>query len=262
MALLETTELTIAVAGRTLCSGLNLACHAGENWVVLGANGAGKTTLLHILAGLKAPTSGGVRLMDRELCAIPARERARMLGILFQDYEAAFPATVMETVLTGRHPHLDAFRWEDTEDIKRTQAALSAVGLPGLEHRLLTTLSGGERRRVEIATLLVQDTPVRLLDEPLNHLDLRHQSEILYLLSARASTTGTLNIFVLHDVNLAARFCSHALLLFGDGENRHGPLADMLQRDTLERLYRCRLHEFKDGDNQVFLPALQTKERS
>jgi iron complex transport system ATP-binding protein len=255
MAVLETTDLSVVVAGKTLCAGLDLACYEGENWVVLGANGAGKTTLLHTLAGLKPPIHGQVTLAGRDLYTLAARERARKLGILLQDYDASFPATVMETVLTGRHPHLEPFRWEGADDITRAKAALTAVGLAGLGHRLVTTLSGGERRRVEIATLLVQDTPVCLLDEPINHLDLRHQSEALNLLAARASAPQSLNVFVLHDVNLATRFCSHALLLFGNGEHMHGPLHDTLQRESLERLYRCRLREIKNGGDRVFLPA-------
>ncbi len=253
--MLRAHGLSLKIAGRMLCAGLNVELRPGENWVILGANGSGKTTLLHALAGLRAPDAGRVSLDDRDIGAIPPRARARRLGVLLQEAESEFPATVMETVMTGRHPHLDRWQWEGAQDHRAAEAALTAVGLGELAQRSLSTLSGGERRRVEIAALLAQDAPVCLLDEPTNHLDLRHQTEVLELLAGRARRLGHLNLFVLHDVNLAARFGTHALLLFDRGECRHGPLAEMLNLPNLERLYRCRLRAVRDGDHTWFLPA-------
>ncbi len=253
--MLRAQNLALMIAGRTLCADLNVSLEAGENWVILGANGSGKTTLLHTLAGLRAPNTGKVIVDNGEIGKMPARARARRLGVLFQDAESEFPATVIETVLTGRYPHLDRWQWEGTKDYHAAEVALEAVGLRGLGQRPLATLSGGERRRVEIATLLTQDAPICLLDEPTNHLDLRHQVQVLELLADRVHQPGHLNVFVLHDVNLALRFGTHGILLFDNGECRHGPLSDMLNRSNLERLYHCRLHEIRDEGNSWFLPV-------
>jgi iron complex transport system ATP-binding protein len=253
--MLETRDLLLSVAQRTLCARLNVRFEAGQNWVILGANGSGKTTLLLALAGLRAPQGGQVSLDGTDIRALPHRERARRLAMLFQDYDTAFPLTVLETVLSGRYPHLARWRWESVADVRLAEAALAQVDLTGCAHRTLATLSGGERRRVEIAALLVQETPILLLDEPTNHLDLHHQIRILAQLAARAQRPGCLNVFVLHDVNLAARFASHALLLFDGGEHLHGPLADVLQRPLLERLYRCTLREIHAGGARWYLPA-------
>lgn len=253
--MLRAQNLTLTIAGRTLCADLTVSLEAGENWVILGANGSGKTTLLHTLAGLRAPNAGNVSLNDGEIGKMPPRARARRLGVLFQNVESEFPATVIETVLTGRYPHLDRWQWEGTEDYRAAEAALQAVSLNGLTRRPLATLSGGERRRVEIAALLAQDAPICLLDEPINHLDLRHQVQVLDLLAERAQRPGHLNLFVLHDVNLALRFGTHGILLFDDGECLHGPLSEMLNRPNLERLYHCRLREIRDADTGWFLPA-------
>jgi iron complex transport system ATP-binding protein len=255
MAPLNTHVLSLTVAGRTLCRRLDVHFNAGENWVILGANGSGKTTLLHTLAGLRPPNEGGVSLDGVDLRRIPPRRRARRMGVLFQDFEATFPATVMETVLTGRYPRLERWQWESAEDRRAAEAALEDVGLAGLAHRPLTTLSGGERRRVEIAALLAQDAPLCLLDEPTNHLDLHHQVRILERLSQRARRPGHLNIFVLHDVNLAARFGTHGILLFDDGEHLQGALPDILQRPNLERLYHCPLREIRADGVRWYLPA-------
>lgn len=113
---LEARALTLTVAGRTLCHGLSATLAAGENRVILGANGSGKTMLLLMLAGLRAPDSGEVLLDRRPVRSYAARERARRIGVLFQDPETVFPAIVLETVLTGRHPHLERWRWERPED--------------------------------------------------------------------------------------------------------------------------------------------------
>lgn len=269
MSLLRAHNLSLSVAevttrhrtgnpgvarGRRLCADVSVSFGAGENWIILGANGSGKTTLLHALAGLRAPDRGKITLDGADIRDTPPRRRAQRLGVLFQDFESAFPATVFETVLTGRYPHLARWQWESREDYRLAEASLAAVGLAGFAHRSLATLSGGERRRVEIAALLTQDTPVCLLDEPNNHLDLRHQVEILRLLAGRAHRPGHLNIFVLHDVNLASRFGTHGLLLFDDGECLHGPLPDVLQRPHLERLYHCRLREILADGTRWFLP--------
>jgi iron complex transport system ATP-binding protein len=253
--MLQARNLTLTIAGRTLCASLDAELKAGENWVILGANGSGKTTLLHALAGLRAPDAGHIRLEDSVVNDIPPRTRARRIGVLFQEAESEFPATVLETVLTGRYPHLDRWQWEGAQDYRAAEAALDAVGLAGLARRPLATLSGGERRRVEIAALLAQDAPICLLDEPTNHLDLRHQVQVLELVAGRARRPGHLNVFVLHDVNLAARFGTHAILLFDNGESRHGPLADMLNRSHLEQMYHCRLREIRDNGNTWFLPG-------
>jgi iron complex transport system ATP-binding protein len=252
--MLHAHNLTLTIAGRTLCASLDAELKAGENWVILGANGSGKTTLLHALAGLRAPDAGHIQIEGSEVGSLPPRTRARRIGVLFQEAESEFPATVLETVLTGRYPHLDRWQWEGAQDYRAAEAALEAVGLSDLARRPLATLSGGERRRVEIAALLAQDAPICLLDEPTNHLDLRHQVQVLELLAGRARRPGHINVFVLHDVNLAARFGTHAILLFDHGECRHGPLADMLNRSHLEQMYHCRLREIRDNGKTWFLP--------
>jgi iron complex transport system ATP-binding protein len=252
---LEARRLTVAIGERVLCRELSVTFRAGENWVVLGANGSGKTTLLHTLAGLRSPISGTVELDGRALDRWPARARAQNLGLLFQEYALAFPSTVLETVLTGRHPHLGRWALDGGGDRVLARAALAAVGLAGFENRRLDTLSGGERRRVEIAALLAQDPPIGLWDEPANHLDLRHQSELLRTLAARAQRRGGMNVFVLHDVNAAQRLATHAVLLFSDTSVTAGPAAEVITRDSLERLYNCAFDELPHGALRYYVPT-------
>lgn len=246
-------NVTLEVGDRVLCRDLSLDINAGENWAILGANGSGKTTLLHAIAGLTAPARGSILLDGRDLRSWPGRERARQIGLLFQDYGLIFPTTVLETVLTGRHPHLSRWAFEDDEDIRRAKDALHEVGLTGFEERLVSTLSGGERRRMEIAALLAQDAPVCLWDEPANHLDLRHRGEILRKLTARTARPGHLNIVVLHDVNAAWQLCTHALLLFADGATASGRMSEILTPDALQRLYGCAFRVLVEQNERYFL---------
>lgn len=256
MIRLEARALTLAVGDRVLCRDLSLAFSASENWAVLGANGSGKTTLLHTLAGLRVPRIGEVFLDGTDIRHWPGRARALRVGLLFQDYPTTFPAAVLDTVLTGRHPHLGRFAFEGEDDTRCARAALAELEMLPFETRLVPTLSGGERRRVEIAAVLAQDAPICLWDEPANHLDLRHQTQVLHKLAARTARPEHLNVFALHDVNAAARLCSHALLLLPGGEWRAGTAREVLTPAMLERMYGCSFREaFVDGTERYYFPV-------
>ena len=232
--------------------GLSIEAQGGEFIAVLGRNGVGKSLTLHTLAGLRAPAAGSVFLEGRELAAWSGRERAQRLALLPQLIEDPFPATVLETALIGRHPHLPFWQWEDAADFACARAALSAVGLESLAARAVDSLSGGERRRLDIATLLAQDAAVCLLDEPTNHLDPRHRNEMLALFRARADAGG-LVVAALHDPTLAARSADKALLLFGDGRWRFGEAATILSGANLSELYEVPVGELAWRGQRVFV---------
>ena len=237
MTLLTTQGLSVQIAGRPICNRLDLSLAQGAAWAVLGRNGAGKTTLLHTLAGLRPAQAGSVQLDGRDLREWGGMALARRRGVMFQDSNDTFPATVLETVLTGRFPHLSFWALESAQDRALAETALAEVELAADAHRLVNTLSGGERRRVAIATLLAQSPAVWLLDEPSNHLDLRHQVELLTLLVTRARQNSGLILMSLHDVNLALRFCTHALLLVDADTTLIGPVSQVINADNLQRLY-------------------------
>jgi len=233
---LDARGLTVRVGGKYVCRDLDLAFGPGECWAVLGRNGAGKTTLLHTLAGLRPPAAGRVSLEGAGLDTLSRRHIARRLGLLPQGHHDPFPARVLETALAGRHPHLAPWQWEGPEDIALARQALAQVDLEGLDIRMVDSLSGGERRRLGLATVLTQDPAVALLDEPVNHLDLHHQVALLGLLRRSARERGRTVIMALHDLNLAARYCDHVLMLFGGGEVLQGRSAVVMTDMNLERL--------------------------
>ena len=252
-ALLETRGLTVSIAGKLVCRGLDLGVAGGDCIGLLGANGVGKTTLLHSLAGLRPVDAGEVRLDGALLASLPRRQVARRLGLLMQQPEDSLPATVLETALIGRHPHLDFWRWESHGDVAIARRALKAVGLEGLEQRAQTALSGGERRRLDLATILAQDPRVFLLDEPAGQLDLHHQLGLLGQLQRISTQEQRAVVMSLHDINLAARFCNRILMLYGDGEAALGSAAEMLTPEKLSRLYRVPVRVVPWEGGQAFL---------
>ncbi|HEX6017645.1 MAG TPA: ABC transporter ATP-binding protein, partial [Burkholderiaceae bacterium] len=214
--LLDASALTLRAGARELARELSLAVHGGDLWCVLGPNGSGKTTLLHTLAGVLAPAAGSVRLMAHDLAHTPPERLARWRGLLTQTVHDSFSARALDVVLLGRHPHHDRWAFDDDENDHRiARDALAAVDAAALASRDVTTLSGGERQRVAIAALLAQQAPLLLLDEPTAHLDLKHQIGVLEHLRALVQPGDRAAVIALHDVNLAARFASHALLLGG-----------------------------------------------
>jgi iron complex transport system ATP-binding protein len=255
---LRCTGVTLAVAGRTLCRDLAFTVKPGEVWGVLGPNGSGKTTLLNALAGLAAPACGNVTFDGQPLAAMGTMARARMIGILPQHEESEFWGTALDYALLGRFPHASAWLGWQRDDEAAAQAALARAGVADYARRRYATLSGGERQRVRIAQLLAQAPRVMLFDEPLQHLDLRYQIQVLDLLAvlARDPTDRRGVVLVLHDVLWPARVCTHALLLDGAGSARAGAARDVLTQANLEALFGCGLLPAGDKSGMGFVPAI------
>lgn len=234
---LSAHRLDVSIGGKPVCRALDLAIDSGSRWAILGVNGVGKTTLLTTLAGLRAPDDGEIRLDGDALAGLMPRERARRLGLMAQEdsFHISDPeTTALEVALLGRLPHLDWWRAETAHDVALARTALAAVGLPDIADRRAAQLSGGERRRLALAALLAQEVPLCLLDEPTSHLDLHQQIAFMDLL---VGWSGRTLLMTLHDVNLAVRYCTHVLLLFGDGAWCAGRVDVMLSAEVLTRLY-------------------------
>lgn len=257
-AALNCSGVTVTVAGRTLVTELELAVQPGEFVALLGPNGVGKTLTLLTLAGLREPAGGKIELGGQPVDDLTRGQIARALGMLLQHQADPFPTTALETALLGRHAQTGIWHWQSAGDIDAARRSLEVMDLGGLEDRAAGTLSGGERRRLALATLLTQDPVAMLLDEPLNHLDPQHRFMVLDCL-ATLCNQGKAIIASLHDPMLAARYASHALLLHGDGRWDFGSAADMLTVDKLETLYQTPFASLvHDGQTVLFPMAPQT----
>lgn len=246
--------VVIRAGARLLIEDLTLDIGGGELWCVLGPNGSGKSSLLHALAGLRAPQAGVIAFCGRPWAQWPAREAALRRGLLLQQQTDAFSASVLETVLTGRHPHIGRFGWESGHDARCATEALARMDLAALAARDVRSLSGGERQRVALATLLAQDPALMLLDEPTAHLDLAHQVHAFEHLAALVRDEGRSVVFATHDCNLAARFATHALLLDGRGGTIAGPASEVLQAAQLSRIFGFALARLDSPEAGGFVP--------
>ncbi|MGH6624765.1 MAG: ABC transporter ATP-binding protein [Burkholderiaceae bacterium] len=227
LVVVEAVELR--TPARTLVSGLSFEIHRGERWAVLGPNGAGKSTLLAALAGARIVDQGGIRVGNSAIGSLAEHELARERAFVGDRWSDAFSSLVLDTVLTARY----VFRDEDSQ-AGHALELLSALDCADLAQRDVRRLSRGERQRVALATALAQDTPIVLLDEPTAHQDPRHQALVVRRL-VELSDRGC--VASLHDLNAAARFATHALLLFGDGRFRAGPAAELLAPGPLSELF-------------------------
>lgn len=237
---------------------LPAACFGG----LLGPNGSGKSTLLRCLLGRLEPTAGEVLLRGEPLARVRPEQRARAIGYLPQEVHAAYGFSVLQVVLLGRYPHL-SFGLEGERDVEVAEECLRRTDTHHLAQRNFQTLSGGEKQRVLLASVLAQEPAVMLLDEPTAALDIHHQHEVLELLAGFCAE-GLAVLMVTHDLNLAARWCHRLWLLHRGRVVREGPPAEVLTAELLSQVYNERLRVGTDPDlgGPLVLPPLPHASRA
>ena len=254
--MLSCENLHLRYPGKLLCRELNLEITPGKCLGILGRNGSGKTTVLQALSGLHEPAGGQIALDGCLLRSYTRRRLGQSLAVLLQEEDTWFWGSVLEYVLLGRHPHVASLFGWTAKDEELALEALKKMELMELAQRQMNSLSGGERQRARLAQLLTQDTVYLLLDEPLQHLDLRHQLQTMNLLRELAAKRGKAILMVLHDMLWVARYCDQVLLLHDQGRAVSGATASVLTRENLEELYQCRLQEFGAGQDMHFIPRV------
>ncbi len=234
--LLDIQGLSAGYGPSPVLRGVDCSVRAGELWAVLGPNGTGKSTLLRSVLGAMPWTRGVIRLLGRERQEWEARALARQVAWVPQTVESAEGFNGLELVLMGRSPHLGLWGLTSASDEALALEVMEDLGVAYLAERSCEAMSGGERRMLLMARGLVQQPRLLLLDEPTAFLDVAHQVGALERVRERVDA-GLGAVAVLHDVNLAAAFATHVLLL-RDGEVlAQGPAPDVLQRERLEALY-------------------------
>ncbi|MBI4421169.1 MAG: ABC transporter ATP-binding protein [Gemmatimonadetes bacterium] len=216
---------------------LSLTLSAGELLAIVGPNGSGKTTLLRLLLGVLRPDRGAVLLQDRPAAAWERRALARLVGVVVQREEPAFPLRVRQAVLLGRYPRLPAFGSPRAEDRRAVEYALERCDIAHLADRWIESLSGGEWQRVRVARALAQEPQALVLDEPTANLDVRHEMEVFELAAELARRERLGVILVTHHVNLAARYAGRLVVMDRGRAVAAGSPREVLTRDVLERVF-------------------------
>jgi iron complex transport system ATP-binding protein len=236
---LSVTAVTDYIDGTLILDGLGFDAPAGQVTALLGPNGAGKSSLLRVVAGIRRPQSGTVLFDGDDLLGMRRRDRARRVALVEQDAATELPLTGRAVAGLGRTPHEALLGGRDpSSDAVVTQALTDAGALP-FEHREVPTLSGGERQRVLLARALAQQPRLLLLDEPMNHLDIAAQLEVLALL-ARLAVDGVTVVAAMHDLALAASHADHVVVLSGGRVVAAGSTAETLTPDLIHDVYGVR----------------------
>jgi iron complex transport system ATP-binding protein len=239
MTPLRVADVTVRVDDKTLVDAATFAAPAGAVTALLGPNGAGKSTLLRVVAGVLRPAAGTVHFDGDDLLAMRRRARARRVALVEQDATTELPLTGRAVAGLGRTPHEALLGGRDpSSDAVVTQAMTDAGALPFAD-RELPSLSGGERQRVLLARALAQKPRLLLLDEPMNHLDIAAQLEVLALLS-RLAADGVTVLAAMHDLALAASQADHVVVLADGRVVASGPTAATLTPDLIHEVYGVR----------------------
>lgn len=233
----EAWGLGFAVPGRQILHSVDIELRRGEVLALIGHNGSGKSTLVKLLARQQRASSGTIQFEGQPLESLGARDFSRRLAYLPQDLSAAGGMTVRELVACGRYPWHGALGRFTTDDADKVEEAIALTHLEALSGRMVETLSGGERQRAWIAMLLAQDTGCLLMDEPISALDIQHQIEVLALVQTLARKKALSVAMVLHDINMAARFCNRIVALSGGRVIASGTPSELLNAETLKQIY-------------------------
>ncbi|MDD4702110.1 MAG: ABC transporter ATP-binding protein [Desulfovibrio sp.] len=223
----------VARSGRTILEDISFCLEPGRCMALIGPNGAGKSTLVRIVAGLDRPTSGRVLHQETALSGLSAPQRAQTVAYLPQAVHPV-PCSVFDAVLLGRRSHMGWLPGRD--DRLKTQTILEELDIAHLQKQCVTSLSGGELQKTLIARALAQEAPVLLLDEPVNHLDIRNQVEILETIVRLATSKCMCVLIVLHHLSYALRYAHEAMLLHQGRLAYQGPVSELREYD-LSRVY-------------------------
>ncbi|MGN0063526.1 MAG: heme ABC transporter ATP-binding protein [Nocardioides sp.] len=235
-AALEVEGVSVDLGGRRIVDDVAFSVPAGSVVALVGPNGAGKSTLLRGMAGALPAPGGRVVLDGVDLTALGRRERARRVALVEQDARSEFSLSVRQAVELGRTPHRSLWGFEGPGDPDAVSQAMKRAEADEFEGRSVGALSGGEQQRVHLARALAQEPQLLMLDEPTNHLDVRAQLRTLSLLRDLAAT-GTTVLAALHDLNLAAAYCDHVVVLAGGRVAAAGEVAAVLVPEVIEETY-------------------------
>jgi iron complex transport system ATP-binding protein len=254
--LLAINGLGFGYRNKPVLHDISFAVERGSVCGLLGPNASGKTTLLKCINGVLNPKEGEVRVSGEAMRGMTRREVARLMAVVPQQMSLAFSFTALQMVVMGRAARLSALKLPSAHDREDARAAMKELGVEDLADRPFAELSGGERQLVLLARALFQDTPILLLDEPTSHLDFRNQYLIMDVVREMTRVKGLATIVTLHDPNLAARYCTHLVVLKEGRLHRQGPRENVFEQKTLEEVYGMEVViRQMPGEPPVVLPA-------
>jgi iron complex transport system ATP-binding protein len=216
---------------------VNLSVKGGDFVGILGPNGSGKTTLLKSISRILKPYKGTILLNEADIYSLKSVDVAKQLAVVPQETSIGFNFSALDIVLMGRNPHMKRFQMENEKDMAVARKVMNLTNIWHLAERPINELSGGEKQRVIIARALAQEPKILLLDEPLTHLDIMNQLEIMDLVKDLCMKEKLVVLAVFHDFNLAARYCNSAILLKDSKVFAAGSLTEVLTSENIKSVF-------------------------
>ena len=237
-------HITVRYGKRAVVDDLSFRLDEGEWLMLAGPNGAGKTTLIETIAQ-GTPYTGNIRWENEDIRTMKGNKLAQRIGILSQKNNVSYAYTVEEVVGLGRYAYKGGlFSGRDDGGKAQVEKALEMTGLTDLRHASMLTLSGGETQRVFLAQVFAQNPRVLILDEPANHLDLKYQQHIFSLIREWLKEPGRAVLSVVHDLSLARRYGTHAILMDHGKSIARGEIREVMAPDTLQQVYGMDVYEW------------------
>ncbi len=244
MTKLEMQNVTLGYGRKVVVKDITFQMKPGEMMGLVGPNGCGKSTIIRALSRVISPYSGRILLDGKNISTISRRDLSRLLGVVPQIPLLPSTFTAFEVVLMGRNPHLGLFQYEGPKDMAIAWRAMGKAQVKHLAERRIGELSGGEIQCVVIARVLAQETEVVLLDEPTANLDIGRQVEILDVIKGMCQENGLTVIAALHDLNLAAQYCSRLVLINNGRIHAQGTPAEVINADNIREVYGAGSHVY------------------
>ncbi len=235
--MLKLSRVSVSYGKKQVLKEVSLSLEEGQWLMLVGPNGAGKTTLVSAISQM-IPYEGEIAVMGRDAKKWRSYELAKRLGVLSQRHHVGYAFTVEEVVRLGRYAHgRGLLRKDDPLGGEKVEQALAMTEMSARRDRSVLTLSGGELQRTFLSQVFAQDPKILLLDEPANHLDLRHQKSVFDLIAGWLGGQGHAVVSVVHDLSVARKYGTHALILSQGRTAASGECAEVLSRSNLRQAY-------------------------
>ena len=256
--MIKLTDINFSYPNNPVLHNVQFSVEQGEFVGIIGPNGAGKSTLLKLIDRILHPDQGQIFLKGNPLDTYNRKQIARILGYVQQNISPAYHFSVWDIVLMGRFPHQKGWSFESNLDREKALASMEATDCVYLKVRDFTTLSGGEKQRVILASALAQEPDILLLDEPTTALDLKHQYHFYQILKMLQSEQQMTILSVTHDINLASQFCDRIIILKDGSIRADGRIQDVIQTNMIEEIYgiAVRIIPHPESKLPVILPTI------
>ena len=235
---------------KEVLKGIGGTFYEGTFYSIVGPNGSGKTTWLKLIAGINPLQQGTIELFGTDIKSITNKDVAKRLSFVPQMFNIQYAYTVEEVVAMGRYPYMNRFSTLSEEDARLVEVALKETNLMSLKDRYVNELSGGELQRVIIARAIAQDTDIIVLDEPISHLDIHYQYEIVTLLKKLCREKKKTVITVLHDLNVTMNHCDHILLIKDGKVMTEGEPFKVLTEEAIQKVYGLNVKIVENEENK------------